>query len=1712
MHSMCPPAVAPQSLRIRLLVRRVGRLPAALILLVMLLGSAMPGFAQTWLQNLPGMNGPTLLALDTRNGTDWLYVSEHGETDGTGGGRILRFNLTTGSTTPQLVASAGTGDGQFRSPDGIVVDPATGDLFIADRALHRVQRIAVNLTTGAGTFVMKWGQNVAGAVDEMSGPLGLARDSAGAIYVSEHDASGNRVSKYTVSGTTATRVWRVGAVGTGNGQFNTPYGIAISGSNLLISDGFNYRVQIWDLNGVYQNQFSIGADTIPLGLFIDSAGALWLAEANAAFTTPGTTQRVMKRTLAGVPTGVTWGTQGSGNGQFSLPFHAVVSADGTRAYVADYGNDRVQVFTIGGTDTTAPTVTAFAVASSTASSVTYQLVFSEAVTGVNSADFTAVRAGSTGGTATVGTVSGSGTTYSIPVSFTGTGGTVTLNLNASATGIQDSASNALVGGASGPAHTVAGGGSDTTAPTVANLDFISATSTAGSFGITFSESVTGVTADDFYTVTTGNTTPTITTVTGSGASYTINFTYVGSAGAMQLRIRPTGTGIVDAAGNAFAGGGVYASGVVANAVGTGDTTVPTVVSFNAGAGSGGAVPFTVTFSEAVSGVAASAFTATGAGSSVGSVISTGTDGSAYIVNVNYTGTTGSLTLALNATANSAVRDFAGNAYAGGGTTSATFTVGTGGGDTTPPTVASLVVASSTSTSVTYQLVFNEAVTGVNASDFAATRAGSAGGTVTVEPVTGSGTTYTIPVSFTGVGGTVQLSLNATGTGIQDAAGNALVGGSTGPVHTVPTGGDVTPPTLATFTIAGSTSTSVTYQLVFSEAVTGVNESDFTAARSGSTGAATLGALTPLSGSTYQQVVNFTGANGTVGLTLNATGTGIQDTAGNALVGGGAGPIHTVATVPSVPVVTAATVSGTVGSALSAQIVANGTPTSYALVSGTLPGGLSLGTTTGVVSGTPTAASSAAVSVTATNAGGTSAPATITFSIQAAPPPPPPPPSPPPVLASQQVLFTPGVLVVGEPLTLTASATSGLPVTFSLLSGDATLNNNVLTANTTGSVMVRAVQLGNSSYSSARTDVTLNALSRQTIAFSSPVSAIVINQPLALSATSSAGLPVTFSVVSGSADLTGTTLTPRGPGPIVVRASQAGSTVYAPASAEVDFGSPQRAAQLISLANLPNITIASGPITLNATSSSGLPVTYAVTGPVTLAGNQLTPTGVSGTVTVRALQAGNDSYNPAAEVVRSFLIRALGQQVYLGTAGANPFGAGISADNTKGVFITRLASNGHPVVVNFDVSANGAFTGKTTVAGSTYTVTGTVLNGVLTGSIVELNQSFTANVQSASGPTASLVGVYRAQVPGSASGDTYLVAGPNGQAFGVVITPSGTQFGTGTITPAGAVNVTTSGGGAIAGTVTPASGTFAGTFTAAGATSSLVGLSDNTTRTDRLVNVSSRLRVATGDASRSVIAGFVVAGTESKPVLVRAVGPGLSGFGVTGVLSNPRLQIYRGTTLVAENEDWSNDAQVSATVDRVGAFRLGTGSLDAAVVSTLAPGAYTVVVMPNGGAGVALIEVYDAATNVSLNAQQLVNISTRGFVDTGDGQLIAGFVVSGNAPKRVLIRAVGPGLTQFGVPGVVTDPVLTLFAADNPTAIAQNNNWGTGQPIDSRQTTATTAEIAAASTASGAFPLENGSNDAAMIITLMPGAYSAVVSGANNGTGAGLIEVYEIPNP
>lgn len=262
---------------------------------------------------------------------------------------------------------------------------------------------------------------------------------------------------------------------------------------------------------------------------------------------------------------------------------------------------------------------------------------------------------------------------------------------------------------------------------------------------------------------------------------------------------------------------------------------------------------------------------------------------------------------------------------------------------------------------------------------------------------------------------------------------------------------------------------------------------------------------------------------------------------------------------------------------------------------------------------------------------------------------------------------------------------------------------------------------------------------------------------------------------------------------------------------------------------------------------------------------------------------------------------------------------------------------------------------------------------------------------------------------------------------------------------------------------------------------------------RLVNIATR--VAVGGTAGTPIPGFVVGGTGAKPVLVRAVGPALAGFGVGGVLADPRLTVLAGTATVAANDNWL--AADAATMTGAGAFALPAGSRDAAAVATLAPGAYTVPVAgADATGGVALVEVYDAAP---AGGSFLVNASTRAHVGTGDAVLIPGFVIAGPGAVRLLVRAVGPTLASFGVANSLADPTLTLFRAGAP--LATNDNWSAG---------ANAAEIAAAATAFGAFALPAGSRDAALVVTLPAGAYSAVVSGVGGSSGTALVEIYSEP--
>ncbi len=268
-----------------------------------------------------------------------------------------------------------------------------------------------------------------------------------------------------------------------------------------------------------------------------------------------------------------------------------------------------------------------------------------------------------------------------------------------------------------------------------------------------------------------------------------------------------------------------------------------------------------------------------------------------------------------------------------------------------------------------------------------------------------------------------------------------------------------------------------------------------------------------------------------------------------------------------------------------------------------------------------------------------------------------------------------------------------------------------------------------------------------------------------------------------------------------------------------------------------------------------------------------------------------------------------------------------------------------------------------------------------------------------------------------------------------------------------------------------------------------------TGTARLINVSVRTFVGTGDSIVAV--GFGLSGVGSKQLLVRGIGPTLAVFNVSGVLSAPQLGLFNSAnTQISANAGWGGGVVLANAFASVGAFALPSNSADAAVFQSLASNTtYSAII--SGAAsttGIALAEVYDADPGTP--ATRLINVSARAFSGTGASVLAAGFVIGGNGTDTLLIRGIGPALTQFSVGGVLVTPQITLVDSNN-VAVATNSGWGGG------------AALVAAFSRVGAFQLPANSADSAMLVTLAPGAYTVQVSGANNTTGVALIEVYEM---
>jgi hypothetical protein len=253
----------------------------------------------------------------------------------------------------------------------------------------------------------------------------------------------------------------------------------------------------------------------------------------------------------------------------------------------------------------------------------------------------------------------------------------------------------------------------------------------------------------------------------------------------------------------------------------------------------------------------------------------------------------------------------------------------------------------------------------------------------------------------------------------------------------------------------------------------------------------------------------------------------------------------------------------------------------------------------------------------------------------------------------------------------------------------------------------------------------------------------------------------------------------------------------------------------------------------------------------------------------------------------------------------------------------------------------------------------------------------------------------------------------------------------------------------------------------------------------LQNVSTRLRVLPGE--NVLIGGFIITGSESKRVAIRALGPSLAQFGVPNSLQDPLLELHDKTgAIIRTNDDWKQTQQGELEASNLPP----TDDREAAMIETLEPEAYTAIARgKSDSSGVGLVEIYDLAGGPNA---KLSNISTRGFVDAGDNVMIGGFIIGGGNGAEVIVRALGPSLADFGIANPLSDPFLALYDA-NGVLVAMNDNWKDTQQI--------------AIEATAIVPPRDA--ESAIVIAVAPGPFTAIVSGKGGETGVGLVEVYSL---
>ncbi len=725
---------------------------------------------------------------------------------------------------------------------------------------------------------------------------------------------------------------------------------------------------------------------------------------------------------------------------------------------------------------------------------------------------------------------------------------------------------------------------------------------------------------------------------------------------------------------------------------------------------------------------------------------------------------------------------------------------------------------------------------------------------------------------------------------------------------------------------------------------------------------------------------------------------------------------------------------------------------------------------------------------------------------------------------QTIAFAPpsAVVAAGSGVVLSATASSGLPVTFTLVSGLATLSGNVLTG-TSGAVLVRATQAGNTMWAAAE------PLER-TIQFVSGALSPFITTPLT-DQSPLAGAPFTLQV--SAIGTPRPTLQWQKDGADLPGATNSSFTLTAPTLADSGrytvvatnlVGSASASAQ-ITVRSAPVLTVPPAAQTVPAGATVTLAVEVSASPAPTFQWrrNGIALPGATGaTLTlsdVRNSHAGDydvevtnslgSVLSPAAPltvITRDFSGTYFGR---LAGNGGGDFVLQVRANETAAFFAHFPGQQTGLAGLTVTVDLAGNVSGRLPLIASatrevTLRATLDEVAGTVTGTLAELEATFDGVRAGPGTPPSPAAGLYSAALIGSGAARGYVVVATDGQGF--VITAAGTSVDSaqGRLDAAGRLVLTTPTQATVDLGFT--AGILRGTLrTASGQTGTIAGALESLSGSERLVNLAVR---ATSSNQSPLITGFVIGGTAAKQVLIRVAGPGIARapFNVTGTLSDPSLQLFRATTSIGQNNNWGQPAAnanaVRTAIAQAGAFPFANNSADAALVTTLQPGVYSMQVA--GGNGIVLAEVYEVpAASETPGARRLVNASTRAVVSPAS-PLIAGFVIGGAAPQRVLIRAIGPtlGNAPFNLGGVLADPRVTLLRGT--TAVATNDNWF--QNPEAALIRATTTQVRA-------FALGNQSRDAAVLTYLEPGAYTAVVTGPPNvaaaaATGLALVEVYE----